>query len=71
MTANLDGRHVVAVTEGRGRGAPTRLCDQHQARGGDRSAVTEVTRDVAAPSLGAAPTSCRPPPETVDCFHVV
>lgn len=55
VMADLDGRRVVAVTEGRDRGAPGRLCDQLEARGGDRSAVTEVTRDMAGSySLGCA-----------------
>ena len=47
--ADVDGRRVAAVTEGRDRGAPGRLCDQLEERGGDRSAVSEVTRDTASP----------------------
>lgn len=55
VMADVDGRRVVAVTEGRDRGAPGRLCDQLEARGGDRSAVAEVARDMASSySLGCA-----------------
>ena len=71
VMADVDGRRVVAVTEGRDRGAPGRLCDQLEARGGDRSAVAEVTRDMASLySLGCAeamPGAAR----TVDRFHVM
>lgn len=52
---DLDARRVVAVTEGRDRGPVGRLCDQLEERGGDRSRVLEVTRDMAeAYSLGVA-----------------
>lgn len=52
---DLDARRVVAVTEGRDRGSVGRLCDQLEERGGDRSRVLEVTRDMAeAYSLGVA-----------------
>lgn len=71
VMADLDGRRVVAVTEGRDRGAAARLCDQIEARGGDRSAVTEVTRDMAAAySLGCADAMPRAA-QTVDRFHVM
>lgn len=68
---DLDGRRVVAVTEGRDKGAIGRLCDQLEAHGGDRARVAEVTRDmseaysrgVAAEMPGAA--------QTVDRFHVM
>lgn len=68
---DLDGGRVVAVTEGRDKGAVGRLCDQLEARGGDRAAVLEVTRDMAeAYSLGVAaemPSAA----QTVDRFHVM
>ena len=71
VMADLDGRRVVAVTEGRDRGAPGRLCDQLEARGGDRSAVTEVTRDMASSySLGCAEAMPNAA-QTVDRFHVM
>lgn len=44
---DLDARRVVAVTEVRDKGAVGRLYDQLEERGGDRSRVLEVTRDMA------------------------
>lgn len=71
VMADIDGRRVVAVTEGRDRGAPARLCDQLEAGGGDRSAVAEVTRDMAAAySLGCADAMPNAH-QTVDRFHVM
>lgn len=71
VMADLDGRRVVAVTEGRDRGAPGRLCDQLEACGGDRSRVSEVTRDMAASySLGCA-DAMPGAAQTVDRFHVM
>ena len=68
---DLDGRRVVAVTEGRDKAAVGRLCDELESRGGDRSAVAEVTRDMSrAYSLGVAaemPSAA----QTVDRFHVM
>ena len=59
------------MTEGRDRGAPARLCAQLEARGGDASAVTEVTRDMAeAYSLGCA-DAMPGAAQTVDRFHVM
>nr|WP_275052016.1 helix-turn-helix domain-containing protein [Collinsella tanakaei] len=48
VMADVDGRRVVAVTEGRDRGAPGRLCDQLEERGG------EDLRDTDADASGAA-----------------
>lgn len=71
VMADVDGRRVVAVTEGRDRGAPGGLCDQLEARGGDRSAVAEVTRDMASSySLGCA-EAMPGAAQTVDRFHVM
>lgn len=71
VMADVDGRRVVAVTEGGDRGAPGRLCDQLEERGGDRSAVTEVTRDMASSySLGCA-EAMPGAAQTVDRFHVM
>lgn len=68
---DLDARRVVAVTEGRDRGAVGRLCDQLEERGGDRSRVLEVTRDMAeAYSLGVA-SEMPQAAQTVDRFHVM
>lgn len=68
---DLDGRRVVAVTEGRDKGAVGRLCDQLEERGGDRSRVLEVTRDMAeAYSLGVA-AEMPQAAQTVDRFHVM
>lgn len=44
---DLDGRRVVAVAEGHGRDAPSELCRQLEAHGGDRLRVAEVTRDMS------------------------
>jgi transposase len=67
---DLDARRVVAVTEGRDGGAVGRLCDQLEERGGDRSRVLEVTRDMAeAYSLGVA-SEMPQAAQTVDRFHV-
>lgn len=71
VMADLDSGRVVAVTDGRGRGAPARLCAQLEAHGGDASAVTEVTRDMAASySLGCADAMPNAS-QTVDRFHVM
>lgn len=71
VMADLDGRRVVAVTEGRDRGAPGRLCDQLEKGGGDRGAVVELTRDMAeAYSLGCA-DAMPGAHQTVDRFHVM
>ena len=68
---DLDARRVVAVTEGRDRGSVGRLCDQLEGRGGDRSRVLEVTRDMAeAYSLGVA-SEMPQAAQTVDRFHVM
>jgi transposase len=69
---DLDGQRVVAVTEGRDRGAVIgRLCDQLEAHGGDRAAVLEVTRDMSeAYSLGVA-AEMPQAAQTVDRFHVM
>lgn len=48
VMADVDGGRVVAVTEGGDRGAPGRLCDQLEERGGDRSAISGVARDMAS-----------------------
>lgn len=68
---DLDGRRVVAVTEGRDKGAVGRLCEELESRGGDRAAVAEVTRDMSqAYALGVAeqmPAAA----QTVDRFHVM
>lgn len=71
VMADVDGGRVVAVTEGRDRGAPGRLCDQLEERGGDRSAISEVTRDMASScSLGCA-DAMPGAAQTVDRFHVM
>ena len=71
VMADVDGRRVVAVAEGRDRGAPGRLCDQLEARGGARSAVAEVTRDMASSySLGCA-EAMPGAAQTVGRFHVM
>lgn len=71
VMADLDGRRVVAVTEGRDRGAPGRLCDQLEERGGDRANIAELTRDMAdAYSLGCA-DAMPGAAQTVDRFHVM
>ena len=71
VMADLDGGRVVAVTDGRDRGAPARLCAQLEEHGGDASRVTEVTRDMAASySLGCADAMPNAA-QTVDRFHVM
>ena len=71
VMCDLDAGRVVAMTEGRDRGAPARLCAQLEARGGDASAVAEVTRDMAeAYSLGCA-DAMPGAAQTVDRFHVM
>lgn len=68
---DLDGARVVAVTEGRDKGAPARLASQLEAHGGDRLAVEEVTRDMSgAYSLGVA-AAMPNAAQTVDRFHVM
>lgn len=69
--ADLDGARIVAVTEGRDKGAPARLADQLEACGGDRMAVAEVARDMSeAYALGVAKAMPNAA-QTVDRFHVM
>jgi len=68
---DLDGRRALAVTEGRDKGAVGRLCEEFESRGGDRSAVAEVTRDMSqAYALGVAEQMPQAA-QTVDRFHVM
>ena len=68
---DLDGRRVVAMAAGHGRGTPAELCAQLEGHGGDRLAVTEVTRDTSVTCrlgvAGAMPNAA----QTVDRFHVM
>lgn len=71
IMADLDGQRVIAVTEGRDKGAVGRLCGELEGHGGDRTKVQEVTRDMAeACSLGVA-AEMPQAVQTVDRFHVV
>lgn len=71
IMADLDGQRVIAVTEGRDKGAVGRLCGELEEHGGDRTKVPEVTRDMAeACSLGVA-AEMPQAVQTVDRFHVV
>ncbi len=45
--AGLDGRRVVAVTEGRDRGAISEPCDQPEGHGGSRGAIAEAACDMS------------------------
>ena len=68
---DLDARRVVAVTSGRDKASPARLCDELEAHGGDRRRIVEATRDMSlAYSFGiaAAMPNAR---QTVDRFHVM
>ena len=71
VMADLDGRRVVAVTEGRDRGAPSRLRGRLEAGGGDRSAVAEVTRDMAEAYSRGCAEAMPNAHQTVDRFHVM
>lgn len=71
VMADLDGRRVVAVTEGRDRGAPSRLRGRLEAGGGDRSAVAEVTRDMAEANSRGCAEAMPNAHQTVDRFHVM
>lgn len=68
---DLDGARVVAVCEGGDKGAPARLAAQLGGHGGDREAISEVTRDMSeAYALGvgkAMPDAA----QAVDRFHVM
>ena len=68
---DLDGRRVVAVTQGRDRGAVGRLCDDMEAHGGDRGAVLEVTRDMAEAYARGVAAEMPGAAQTVDRFHVM
>ena len=68
---DLDGRRVVAVTEGRDKGAVGRLCDQLEEHGGDRAAVLEVTRDMAEAYSPGVAAEMPGAAQTVDRFHVM
>ncbi|WP_130810297.1 ISL3 family transposase [Olsenella sp. Marseille-P4559] len=68
--AGLDGRRVVAVTEGRGKKAISGPCDQPEGHGGDRTGAAGAARGMSeAYSLGVAaemPIAA----QTVGRFHV-
>lgn len=71
VTAGLGAGRVAAATDGRDRGAPARPCAQLEAHGGDAPAVSEVTRDMAAPcSLGRAGATPGAS-QAVDRLHVM
>ena len=55
----LDGRRCVAVTDGNDRGSVGRMCGQLEAHGGDRAAITEVTRDMSGSLSPASRRRCR------------
>ena len=56
---DLDGRRCVAVTDGNDRGSVGRMCGQLEAHGGDRAAITEVTRDMSGSLSPASQRRCR------------
>jgi transposase len=68
-TLDLDGRRRVAVTDGNDRGAVGRMCDQLEAHGGDRSKVTEVTRDMSGSFSVAVAAEMPRATRTIGRFH--
>ena len=68
---DLDGRRCVAVTDGNDAGAVGRMCDQLEARGGDRSAIAEVTRDMSGSFAVAVRAEMPQAAQTIDRFHVM
>lgn len=68
---DLDGRRCVAVTDGNDKGAVGRMCDQLEAHGGDRSKVTEVTRDMSGSFSVAVAAEMPQATQTIDRFHVM
>ena len=68
---DLDGRRVVAVADGRDRGVVGELCDQLGAHGGNRAAITDITRDTGG-SFGSGVREHMPRAhQTIDKFHVM
>ena len=65
------GDEELHVRVGGDRGAPGRLCDQLEARGGDRSAVAEVTRDMASPCSPGCAEAMPGAAQTADRSHVM
>jgi transposase len=70
-TVDPDGRRVVAVTEGRDRAAVGRPCDGPESRGGDGSAVTEVTRDMSGACPPGVAAEMPAASRTAGRFHVM
>ena len=67
----LDGRRCVAVTDGNDRGSVGRMCDQLEAHGGDRAAITEVTRDMSGSFSSGVSEEMPEATQTIDRFHVM
>ena len=68
---DLDGRRCVAVTDGNDRGSVGRMCDQLEAHGGDRAAITEVTRDMSGSFSSGVSEEMPEATQTIDRFHVM
>ena len=68
---DLDGRRCVAVTDGNDRGSVGRMCDQLEAHGGDRAAITEVTRDMSGSFSSGVSEEMPQATQTIDRFHVM
>ena len=68
---DLDGRRCVAVTDGNDRGSVGRMCGQLEAHGGDRAAITEVTRDMSGSLSSGVPEEMPQATQTIDRFHVM
>ena len=68
---DLDGRRCVAVTDGNDRGSVGRMCGQLEAYGGDRAAITEVTRDMSGSFSSGVSEEMPQATQTIDRFHVM
>ena len=68
---DLDGRRCVAVTDGNDRGSVGRMCDQLEAHGGDRAAITEVTRDMSGSFSSGVSEEMPEATQTAGRFHVM
>ena len=68
---DLDGRRCVAVTDGNDRGSVGRMCGQLEAHGGDRAAITEVTRDMSGSFSSGVSEEMPQATQTIDRFHVM
>ena len=68
---DLDGRRCARRGRRKRLGSVGRMCDQLEAHGGDRAAITEVTRDMSGSLSSGVSEEMLQATQTIDRFHVM